>query len=94
MKPLHVSTATAAGGRNGRVRSDDGAIDLATSLEVTAQVTIGRDEAGLGLEVEPRVRIGQVSEDQARVLVEAAHFVCPYSRATRGNVPVTLTVLT
>lgn len=137
MKPLHVSTATASGGRNGRVTSDDGTIDLATSLprglggdgaagtnpeqlfaagyaacfgsavalvarmqrievgqvEVTAQVTIGRDEVGLGLEVELRVRVGQVSEDQARALVEAAHVVCPYSRATRGNVPVTLTVL-
>ena len=46
-----------------------------------------------GLEVELRVRVGQVSEDQARALVEAAHVVCPYSRATRGNVPVTLTVL-
>jgi organic hydroperoxide reductase OsmC/OhrA len=30
---------------------------------------------------------------KVQVLVEDAHKICPYSRATRGNVPVTLTVV-
>jgi organic hydroperoxide reductase OsmC/OhrA len=30
---------------------------------------------------------------QAQELVEAAHGVCPYSNATRGNIDVTLTVV-
>jgi organic hydroperoxide reductase OsmC/OhrA len=39
-------------------------------------------------------RNGRVVLDKAEVqaLVEAAHKICPYSRATRSNVPVTLTV--
>jgi osmotically inducible protein OsmC len=33
-----------------------------------------------------------VSRDQATALMHAAHEVCPYSNATRGNIEVTLTV--
>ena len=32
-----------------------------------------------------------VDDAKAQELVEAAHQVCPYSKATRGNVPVTVT---
>ena len=34
-----------------------------------------------------------LDEDTARALMEATHQVCPYSRATSGNVPVTLNVV-
>lgn len=37
-------------------------------------------------------RFPRLTEEQAREVMEATHRVCPYSRATRGNVPVTLTV--
>ena len=30
--------------------------------------------------------------ERARALVEAAHQVCPYSNATRGNIPVNLVI--
>jgi organic hydroperoxide reductase OsmC/OhrA len=33
-----------------------------------------------------------VPREQALALVEAAHQVCPYSKATRNNIPVTLSV--
>ncbi|GAA4732592.1 organic hydroperoxide resistance protein [Modestobacter marinus] len=58
---------------------------------VTAEVGIGPDDAGgFGLEVDLHVELGGVDQATADQLVEAAHQVCPYSNATRGNVPVTL----
>jgi lipoyl-dependent peroxiredoxin len=58
---------------------------------VTAEVGIGADGAGrFGLEVTLHVELGGVDQATADALVGAAHQVCPYSNATRGNVPVTL----
>ncbi|MBN9326799.1 MAG: OsmC family protein, partial [Cellulomonas sp.] len=48
---------------------------------------------GFGLAVELEVVIPDLDREQAQVLVEAAHQVCPYSNATRGNVEVTLKVV-
>jgi lipoyl-dependent peroxiredoxin len=60
---------------------------------VTARVGIGPVEnRGFGLEVELRVKLQGVSREEAQALTEAAHQVCPYSNATRGNIDVTLTV--
>jgi Ohr subfamily peroxiredoxin len=59
---------------------------------VTADVTIGRDEGGYGLSVALTAHLPGVPREQALALVEAAHQVCPYSKATRNNIPVTLSV--
>ncbi|QCB93065.1 organic hydroperoxide resistance protein [Cellulomonas shaoxiangyii] len=62
---------------------------------VTAEVGIGPGDAGgYGLEVTLRIEVGGVDDATAHALVEAAHRTCPYSNATRGNVPVTLEVET
>jgi osmotically inducible protein OsmC len=62
---------------------------------VTAEVGIGPDgEGGYGLEVALRVELTGLDQPAAEALVEAAHQVCPYSNATRGNVPVTLETVT
>lgn len=62
--------------------------------QVTAHVSIGKsDDGGFDLEVELDVLIEGVNESLKKELVEAAHQVCPYSRATRGNIPVELNVL-
>ena len=67
-------------------------VDTADST-VTAQVSIGTIGAGAyGLAVTLRVSIPLVDEDRARELVEAAHAVCPYSNATRGNIDVELVI--
>jgi lipoyl-dependent peroxiredoxin len=60
---------------------------------VTCAVTLNKDETSFALTVELKVSIP--GEDAAKVksLVEDAHEICPYSKATRGNVPVTLTVV-
>lgn len=64
--------------------------------DVTAEVHIGRlpDEGGLGLAVELTVRLPDVAVNVAQALAAKAHETCPYSRATRGNIDVTLTVTT
>lgn len=62
---------------------------------VSAEVGIGPDgRGGFGLEVTLRVELGGVDQATADALVEAAHQVCPYSNATRGNVVVTLETIT
>jgi len=59
---------------------------------VTAEVGIGPDGEGYGLAVTLTVGVPGVDADVARELAEAAHQVCPYSRATRGNIDVELRV--
>ncbi len=58
---------------------------------VTGKVTIGTIEGGgFGLAVELDVHIPGVDDATATSVIEAAHQVCPYSNATRGNIAVTL----
>lgn len=65
-------------------------VDTSAST-VEADVSIGPvPGGGYGLAVTLRVVIPGVGVDQVRSLTEAAHQVCPYSTATRGNIDVTL----
>jgi len=134
---LYQAHASATGGREGRVQSSDGSLDLrlATPLElggpggafpnpevlfaagyaacfdsalqfaargtkvrpgntrVEATVGIGPSETGgFGLSVGLVVHIPGLPRDQAQRLLEAAHQICPYSNATRGNIPVDLSL--
>ena len=58
---------------------------------VTATVGIGpRSEGGFGIDVGLEISLPGLPRDQAEALVEKAHQVCPYSNATRNNVPVRL----
>ncbi len=60
---------------------------------ITAHVTIGKtDDGGFGLSVELHGTLTGVEKPAAQALMEAAHQVCPYSRATRGNIAVKLFV--
>ena len=139
MQVLYTATATATGGRHGRVRSADGVLDVqlahpkelggpggaATNPEqlfaagyaacfenallrvareakapiressVTAHVGIGREADGffhltVELEVSVPNRDRAEIEEMARITHEQ---VCPYSRATRGNISVDVRVL-
>lgn len=63
--------------------------------DATVQSTVGigpRSEGGFGLEIELKVTLPGVPHEQAEALVDKAHQVCPYSNATRNNVPVRLSV--
>lgn len=133
---LYTAHATAFGGREGRVASDDGLLEVnvvppkglggkggATNpeqlfaagysacfgsalahvaraqkittgpVQITAHVSIGPVGAGFGLSVELEASIPEMAREQAEALVDAAHQVCPYSNATRGNVPVSIRVV-
>ncbi|WP_088071768.1 organic hydroperoxide resistance protein [Gottfriedia luciferensis] len=137
MENLYTATATATGGRDGRVISSDDFINLALkppvelggpggatnpeqlfaagysacfdsalnlvarqrkikleSTSVTANITIGKDPAdgGFKLAAQLDVKVKGVPTEVAVELVKAAHGVCPYSKATRGNMDVKLRV--
>ena len=67
-------------------------IDTSDST-VTAAVSLGSIDGGVALAVEMRVEIPGVERAKAEELVQLAHQFCPYSRATRDNIEVTLTVV-
>ncbi|MFD6389974.1 organic hydroperoxide resistance protein [Nocardia sp. NPDC055029] len=66
--------------------------DIADSA-VGAQVSIGpNDNGGFQLAVTLEVTLPHLSREDAQALAEAAHQVCPYSNATRGNIAVDVQV--
>ncbi len=79
----------------GALAARAGAQDIDTSdSTVTADVSLGEiDGGGFAIAVELKVEIPGVDRDKAQELVEQAHQFCPYSRATRDNIEVTLTVV-
>jgi lipoyl-dependent peroxiredoxin len=130
---LYTAVATAENGRDGRVSTDDGRLDVVVNppkemggsgagtnpeqlfaagysacfqgalgvvarqagvdvsgSRVTARVGLGKNADGFGLVVEISAEIPGVEAGVARDLVERAHGVCPYSKATRGDISVTL----
>ncbi|EGX57386.1 hypothetical protein SZN_23161 [Streptomyces zinciresistens K42] len=130
---LYTAVATAENGRDGRVATDDGKLDVVVNppkemggsgagtnpeqlfaagysacfqgalavvarrekadvsgSTVTAKVGIGKNDDGFGIVVEISAAIPNVDAATARDLLDKAHQVCPYSKATRGNISVTL----
>jgi Ohr subfamily peroxiredoxin len=130
---LYTAVATAENGRDGRVATDDGKLDVVVNppkemggsgagtnpeqlfaagysacfqgalgvvarqekadlsgSTVTAKVGLGKNGDGFGIIVEISADIPKVDRGTARSLIEKAHEVCPYSKATRGNITVTL----
>ncbi len=56
---------------------------------VTASVGIGpRDEGGFGLKVALKVSLPGIPAADAQRVVEAGHFICPYSNALKAGLPV------
>lgn len=76
----------------------DGALNLVAMMakhkiqsQTTAKVSIGKNaEGGFDIAAEIISEIAGVSQEVADELINTAHQVCPYSRATRGNIEVTL----
>ncbi|NLS25793.1 Organic hydroperoxide resistance protein OhrB [Sphingomonas sp. S2M10] len=68
-------------------------IKVPADVTVTATVGIGpRSEGGFGITADLLVSLPGLDREEAQKLVDAAHQVCPYSNATRGNVDVGLTL--
>ena len=69
-------------------------LDVSKSA-ITVRVGIGKDDSdgGFGLAVEIIGELPGIASEKAMALMQAAHGVCPYSKATRGNVVATLSVI-
>lgn len=64
-----------------------------TDVSVTAEVGLGKDETGFALSVVLRVELPETLQGETgELLAKQAHEVCPYSKATRGNIPVELVI--
>jgi organic hydroperoxide reductase OsmC/OhrA len=61
-------------------------------VAIDASVAIGPIPAGFGIVVKLVVSLPGLEHEVAKELVDAAHQVCPYSNATRGNIVVDLTL--
>jgi osmotically inducible protein OsmC len=61
-----------------------------SGVSIDATVEIGKGSGGLSLQATLDVTLPGVDDETAQKIVHAAHGVCPYSVATRNNVPTTL----
>lgn len=68
-------------------------IAIAKDAFIEAEVGIGPLPTGFGIEVKLNIHLEGMDAAEAKKLVDAAHIVCPYSNATRGNVDVTLNII-
>jgi lipoyl-dependent peroxiredoxin len=138
-EPMFISSATAVGGRQGRVETASGNIKMDLAMpgsprakevpnatnpeelfaagysacfdgalqhvarqehvkfdsEVTANVSFLKDEADQGFKIAVTLQVKGtgVEKETLEELVHKAHDFCPYSKATRGNIDVTLEVV-
>jgi osmotically inducible protein OsmC len=63
------------------------------AAKVTCEVTLNVNDGAFSLAAELKVSLPGADKAKVQALVEDAHTICPYSKATRGNVPVKLTVV-
>jgi lipoyl-dependent peroxiredoxin len=68
-------------------------IALPADTAVAGTVGFGPVPGGFGIEAQLAVTIPGMAQADAQALVDAAHQVCPYSNATRGNIDVTISVV-
>ncbi len=67
-------------------------ITLTDDVSIDASVDLGKIPAGYGIAVRLDISLPGMDRAAAQALVDAAHQVCPYSNATRGNIDVTITL--
>lgn len=67
-------------------------ITLPEDTSIDASVDLGKIANGYGIAVRLDVSLPGMDRAAAQAVVDAAHQVCPYSNATRGNIEVTLTL--
>ena len=60
---------------------------------IDSEVDLGPTSHGYGIAVRMKISLPGLDAEAAKQLVAAAHEVCPYSNATRGNIPVELTLV-
>jgi lipoyl-dependent peroxiredoxin len=68
-------------------------IKLPTEPEVDAEITLNLDGSSFLLRARLDVSVPGVERDVAQSLIEAAHQICPYSKAVHGNIDLTTTLV-
>jgi len=68
-------------------------VALPADLAVDAEVDLGSGGGGYSLQARLNVSLPGLDPEAARAVVDAAHEVCPYSKATRGNIPVEINLV-
>jgi lipoyl-dependent peroxiredoxin len=63
------------------------------AAKVTCEVTLNINDGAFSLAAELKVALPGADKDKLQALIEDAHTICPYSKATKGNVPVKLTAV-
>lgn len=79
-----IGALKAVAARQGTALPDD--------LSVMAEVDLGPVGEAYGVAVRMAVDLPGMDRAAAQALIDAAHQVCPYSNATRGNIPVDITL--
>jgi lipoyl-dependent peroxiredoxin len=59
-------------------------------IKVTATVRLHKEDTGFFIDATLDAELAGVAQQQAETLVAKAHTICPYSKATRGNIEVKL----
>ncbi len=67
-------------------------ISLPEDLSIDAEVDLGPTGQAFGIAARLTIHLPGMEREAAQNLVDAAHMVCPYSNATRGNIAVELTL--
>jgi len=68
-------------------------VALPADVAIDAEVDLNIDDGGFFLRARLNVSVPGVEREVAQRVVEAAHQICPYSKATRGNIDVVLNVV-
>ena len=71
-------------------RAAERKLSLSPDRYIDAEVDLGTNAGGFVLRARLNVHLPGVDRDVAQSLLEAAHEICPYSKATRGNIDVEL----
>ncbi len=78
----------------GAIKAVAGQMKVAVPADVAVdgEVDLGPITGGYGIAARLKVSLPGMDRTQAQALIDAAHQVCPYSNATRGNIDVTITL--
>ena len=80
----------------GALKVAGGQLKIKVPAETTVTATVGigpRAEGGFGITADLAIDLPGLDRAEAEKLVAAAHQICPYSNATRGNIDVGLTIV-
>jgi Ohr subfamily peroxiredoxin len=67
-------------------------VALPADVAVDAEVDLGAVGEGFALQARLNVSLPGLERDAAQAVTDAAHQICPYSKATRGNIDVTINI--